>query len=112
MKQKITINSCTELSNNRFYIIGTNEKKEIECFYGDKNTIPDYYLMRKGDNLIIEYDKKEEEGRTITSIEKWRISNMKERLIYLDKNILQLIAEFLILVFLLFSKPMGQNSVK
>jgi len=81
MKQKITINSCAELSNNRFYIIGTNEKKEIECFYGDKNTIPDYYLMCKGDNLIVEYDKKEKEGRTITSIEKWRISNMNERLV-------------------------------
>lgn len=81
MKQKITINSCIELSNNQLYILGTNEKKEIEGFYADKNMIPDYYLMRKGDNLIIEYDKKEEEGRTITSIEKWRISNMKERLI-------------------------------
>ena len=81
MKENIKISSCTDLGNDRLHIVGTTEKNEIECFYTKKNMIPDYYLLRKGDNLIIEYDKKEKGVQTIVSVEKWRISNMKERLI-------------------------------
>lgn len=81
MKENIKISSLQDLSNDRLHIVGTTEKNEIECFYTDKSMIPDYYLLRKGDNLIIEYDKKEKGVQTIISVEKWRISNMKERLI-------------------------------
>lgn len=81
MKENIKISSWQDLSNDRLHIVGTTEKNEIECFYTDKIMIPDYYLLRKGDNLIIEYDKKEKGVQTIISVEKWRISNMKERLI-------------------------------
>ena len=81
MKENIKIYSWQDLSNDRLHIVGTTEKNEIECFYTDKSMIPDYYLLRKGDNLIIEYDKKEKGVQTIISVEKWRISNMKERLI-------------------------------
>lgn len=81
MKENIKISSCTELGSDRIHIVGTTEKNEIECFYADKSMIPDYYLICKGDNLIIEYDKKERGIQTIISVEKWRITNMKERLI-------------------------------
>lgn len=81
MKENIKIFSCTDLGNDRLHIVGTTEKNEIECFYTDKSMIPDYYLLRKGDNLIIEYDKKDKGVQTIINVEKWRISNMKERLI-------------------------------
>lgn len=81
MKENIKISSCTDLGNDRLHIVGTTEKNEIECFYTDKSMIPDYYLLRKEDNLIIEYDKKDKGVQTIINVEKWRISNMKERLI-------------------------------
>lgn len=81
MKENIKISSCTESGSDRIHIVGTTEKNEIECFYADKSMIPDYYLICKGDNLIIEYDKKERGVQTIISVEKWRITNMKERLI-------------------------------
>lgn len=81
MKENIKISSCTDLGNDRLHIVGTTEKNEIECFYTDKSMIPDYYLLRKEDNLIIEYDKKDKGVQTIINVEKWRVSNMKERLI-------------------------------
>lgn len=81
MKENIKISSCTDLGNDRLHIVGTTEKNEIECFYADKSIIRDYYLICKGDNLIIEYDKKEKGVQTIISLEKWRITNMKERVI-------------------------------
>lgn len=81
MKENIIIASCTDLGNERLHLVGTNESNEIECFYTNKNMIPDYYLMCKGDTLIIEFDEKERGVKTIKGIEKWRISNMKERLI-------------------------------
>jgi len=81
MKENIIIFSCTDLGNDRLHIVGKNEKKEIECFYTDKNMIPDYYLVCKGDKLIIEFDEKERGVKTIKGVEKWRISKMNERLI-------------------------------
>lgn len=81
MREEIMIFSCTDLGNDQLHIVGTTEKNEIECFYTNKNMIPDYYLVCKGDKLIIEFDEKERGVKTIKGVEKWRVSNMKERLI-------------------------------
>ncbi len=81
MKENIKISSCTDLGNDRLHIVGTTEKNEIEYFYTDKSMFSDYCLLRKEDNLIIEYNKKDKGVQTIINVEKWEISNMKERLI-------------------------------
>ena len=80
MKDNIRITSCVELKENRLYIIGNNEKNEIKCFYADKNIIPNYFLIYKGDSLTVEYEERESGDPTITSVKKWSMKNMKDRI--------------------------------
>lgn len=82
MKGKIKITSLKLCDGNEreFCLIGYMESGELEVLYGKVSILQNLFIG-SGDTVNIEYIPEENKPKEIEKITKWRIGNMKEKLI-------------------------------